>query len=127
MKRLISVALALVMVLVAFTACGEVIKPAVGTYADGTGTSIIEVGAYDEKAESGTMKISNTLSDLVYEGTYTISENEPKVSSILTLTTTAGEEMSFVYDITLDVMQDINSCIAYYGPNYVEAGEPAAE
>lgn len=114
------------MVLVAFTACGTVVIP-VGTYADGTGTSVVEVGAYDEKAATGTMKISNTISDLVYEGNYTLEINESKISSILTFTASSGEVMTFIYDATIDVMQDLESKIAYYGANYVEGGAPAAE
>ncbi len=119
MKRFVSLALVLAIVLVSFVACGIVIP--VGTYADSTGTSIIEVGEYDESAKSGTMRITNTINtDLVYEGTYTLSKNEADVSSIVTFTTTDGQVMEFVYDITLDVMQDLDSLIAYYGPNYVE-------
>ena len=55
MKRVISLAIVIAMVLVTFVSCGVVIP--VGTYADGTGTSIIELGEYDTGAKSGTMKI----------------------------------------------------------------------
>lgn len=128
MKRLISVALALVMVLCVFTACGTLVCP-VGTYQDSTQTSVIEMGAYDEKAESGTMKITNTINtDMVREGTYALSDNGgDKESSIVTFTEADGTVTEFVYDSTLDVMQDITSGIAYYGANYVEGEAPAAE
>lgn len=122
MKRLISVALVLVMVLCVFTACGKIVEP-VGTYADGTGTSIVEVGAYDAKAKEGSMKITNTINtDILLQGTYTLEQNEAEVSSIVVFTLTDGTVMQFVYDATVDVMQDLDSGIAYYGPNYVEAG-----
>lgn len=128
MKRLISVALALVMVLCLFTACGKLVCP-VGTYKDGTETSVIELGAYDEKAESGTVKKTNTINtDLVYEGTYALSDNGgDKTSSIITFTFTNGTVEEYVYDSTMDVMQNIGDGIAYYGANYVEGGAPAAE
>ncbi len=128
MKRLISVALALVMVLCVFTACGTPVCP-VGTYKDSTETSIIEMGAYDEKTETGTMKITNTINlDLVLEGTYTLTENEAKVSSFVTFTASNGEVTEYLYDVTMDVMQSRgDSPINYFGPNYVEAGTPAAE
>ncbi len=128
MKRLISVALALVMVLCVFTACGKLVCP-VGTYKDSTETSIIELGAYDEKAESGTMKMTNTINtDLVTEGTYTLSDNGgDKESSIVTFTASDGTVTEFIYDATMDVMQNIGDGLAYYGANYVEGGAPAAE
>ncbi len=128
MKRLISVALALVMVLCVFTACGTLVCP-VGTYKDSTETSVIEMGAYDEKAESGTMKITNTINtDLVTEGTYTLSDNGgSKESSIVIFTASDGTESKYVYDATQDVMQNLETQMAYYGANYVEGGAPAAE
>lgn len=113
MKRIISIALVLVMVLVVCTACGKPVDPA-GSYADETGTSILEIGAYDYKAKSGSMKISSTLSDIVHEGTYTLAINEKKISSIITLTTTEGETMEFVYDAEQDIIQDLTSMILYY-------------
>lgn len=128
MKRLISVALALVMVLCVFTACGTPVSP-VGTYKDGTQTSVIEVGAYDAKAESGTMKITNTINlDLVIEGTYTVEENEAKISSFLTFTASDGTVTEYLYDVNMDVLQSQGeSVINYFGPNYVEGGAAAAE
>lgn len=128
MKRLISVALALVMVLCVFTACGTPVSP-VGIYKDSTETSVIEVGAYDAKAESGTMKITNTINpDLVIEGTYTVEENEAKISSFLTFTASDGTVTEYLYDINMDVLQSQGeSSINYFGPNYVEAGAAAAE
>ncbi len=116
------------MVLCVFTACGTLVCP-VGTYADGTQTSIIELGAYDENAESGTMKITNTINtDLVYEGTYTLSDNGgDKETSIVTFNVDDGSVIEYVYDSTLDVMQNIETGIAYYGANYVEDGTLAAE
>lgn len=127
MKRLISLALALVMVLVVFTACGTPVSP-VGRYADETGTSIIEVGAYDAKAKSGTLKITNTINtDLVIEGTYTLEENEAKVSSWVDFTAADGTLTTFIYDSTMDALQDQTSGITYFGPNHTDGGAPAAE
>lgn len=124
MKRLISVALVLVMVLGLFTACGKIVEPA-GTYTDQTGTSIIEVGTYDAKAKSGTMKITNTLNpDINIEGTYTLAQNVSGESSLVTLTLSDGATMEFLYDATMDVIQDRESLIAYFGPNSTE--EPTA-
>lgn len=107
------------MVAACFTACGTIVEPS-GTYTDSSGTNVIEVGAYDSSAETGNMTVSNTLNDNAYEGTYVLSQNEAGVSSILTFTSADGETMEFVYDSTLDAMQDLSSGITYYGPNAAE-------
>ncbi len=116
MKKIISVALVMVMVICCFTACGTIVEPAVGTYTDSSGTLVVEVGEYD--GESGTMKIYNTMNDTnSYEGTYVLEQNESGVSSIITFTASSGEVTEFVYDSTVDAMQDLESQTVYYGPN----------
>ncbi len=116
MKKIISVALVMVMVLCCFTACGTIVEPNAGTYTDSSGTLVVEVGAYD--GESGTMKIYNTMNDTnSYEGTYVLEQNESGVSSIITFTATDGSTVEFVYDSTMDAMQDLSSSTVYYGPN----------
>ena len=115
------------MVLVVFTACGTPVSP-VGTYKDDTGTSIIEVGAYDAKEKVGTIKITNTLNpDILIEGTYTLEENEAKISSWVDFTASDGTTTEFIYDATMDALQDRSSNITYFGPNYVDNEAPAAE
>ena len=58
----------------------------------------------------------------------TLSDNGgDKTSSIVTYTASNGTVTEFVYDSTMDVMQNIGDGIAYYGANYVEGGAPAAE
>ncbi|MCD7804949.1 MAG: hypothetical protein LUH03_07375 [Oscillospiraceae bacterium] len=116
MKKIISVALVMVMVVCCFTACGTIVEPNVGTYTDTSGTLVVEVGEYD--GESGTMKMYNTINDTnSYEGTYVLEQNESGVSSIITFTTTEGSTVEFVYDSTMDAMQDLDSATVYYGPN----------
>lgn len=121
MKRLISVALILVMVLTVFTACGKLEAP-IGVYADGTGTNSIEFVDYNADENIGHYKTTSTLSDVVVEGTFTVSENDPKAPSyILTFSIEGSEEVvEYVFDKTMDVVQNISDGIAYFGPNYVE-------
>lgn len=128
MKRLISLALALVMVLVVFTACGTPVSP-VGTYTDETGTSVIEIGAYDAKEKTGTLKITNTINaDILIEGTYTLEECEAKISSWVDFTNKAdGTTTTFLYDVNMDALQDQSSGITYFGPNHTDGETPAAE
>ncbi|MCD7822707.1 MAG: hypothetical protein LUG86_01615 [Oscillospiraceae bacterium] len=112
MKKIISVALVMVMVLCCFTACGTIVEPNVGTYTDSSDTLVVEVG------EDGAMKMYNNMNDEnSYEGTYVVEQNEAGVSSIITFTTSDGSTVEFVYDSTMDAMQDLASGTVYYGPN----------
>ncbi len=116
MKKLISVALVMVMVVCCFTACGTIVEPNVGTYTDSSNTLVVEVGEYD--GTSGTMKMYNNMNDEnSYEGTYVLEQNESGVSSIITFTADSGETVEFVYDSTIDAMQNLDSQTIYYGPN----------
>lgn len=129
MKKIISLALVLVMALVCLTGCTKLAAP-VGTYADGTETSILEFGAYDEENNVCPLTISNTISGLTITGTCTILENDPDLPSyIVVFTADSGETWEYVYDASIDVVQDLieNSYICYYGANYVDAAEVPAE
>ena len=119
MKRFVSLALVVAIVAVAFVSCG-LVYPNAGTYTDEYKTTVIEIGAYDEETESGTMSVVNSLNDDInYTGTYTLEENDPDVSSILVFTTSDGQVIEYLYDVTMDVLQDLESQIIYYGPNAV--------
>lgn len=126
MKRLISVALILVMVLSVFTACTKLEAPLDGTvYTDGTDTNYITFGAYDADNNVGTYTIASNLSDIVVTGTYTVMENDPEAPSyILTFKVDGAAEddlgTEYVFDKTMDVVQDLSTGIAYFGVNYVE-------
>lgn len=126
MKKFISVALAFVMVMCLVTACGAAVQPA-GTYADQFGTSIVEIGAYDAKEETGSFKMTNTLNeDILLEGSYTLEVCEADISSWVDVTLTDGTTMTFLYDVTMDVLQDQSSLINYFGPNASQEEAPAA-
>ncbi len=123
MKRLISVALILVMALTVFTACTKLQAPADGTvYSDGTGTNSITFGTYDAENNVGTYTITSTLSDIVVTGTYTVDVNDPEVPTYFLDCTVDGTEgiITYVYDVAQDVVQNTVDGIAYFGPNYVE-------
>ena len=126
MKKFISVALAFVMVMCLFPGCGAAVQPA-GTYADQFGTSIVEIGAYDAKEETGSFKMTNTLNeDILLEGSYTLEVCEADISSWVDVTLTDGTTMTFLYDVTMDVLQDQSSLINYFGPNASQEEAPAA-
>lgn len=123
MKKVISLALVFVMAICCLTACGTKIQAPVGTYKDGTETSILEFGAYDEANKTCTLTISNTISGDVITGTCTFEVNDPDLPSFwITFTSNAGETWEYIYDTSIDVVQDYiaNSGICYYGANYVE-------
>ncbi|MBQ8624361.1 MAG: hypothetical protein IJ424_08380 [Oscillospiraceae bacterium] len=126
MKRLISVALVLVMVLAVCTACTKLEAPVAGTaYSDGTGTNTITFGEYNADENVGTYTITSSLSDMEVKGTYTVMENDPEIPSyILTLKVDGAAEedpgVEYVFDKTMDVIQNTVDGIAYFGPNYVE-------
>ncbi len=123
MKRLISVALILVMALTVFTACTKLQAPADGAvYSDGTGTNSITFGTYDAENNVGTYTITSTLSDIVVTGTYSVDVNDPEVPTYFLDCTVDGAEgiITYVYDVAQDVIQNTVDGIAYFGPNYVE-------
>ncbi len=128
MKKILAIALVLVMAMCCLTACTKLAAP-VGTYADGTETSILTFGEYNADENVCPMTISNTISGTEVKGTCVISENDPKLPSyIVTFTAEDGSVIEYVYDASIDVVQDLiaGSGICYYGPNYVEAA-PVAE
>lgn len=108
------------------TACGAKLAAPVGTYKDGTETSVLEFGAYDEANNVCTLVISNTISGGVINGTCAIEENDPSLPSyIVVFTSDAGEVSEYIYDASIDVIQEYDATtgtggICYFGANYVE-------
>ncbi len=128
MKKILSIALVLVMVVACLTGCTKLAAP-VGVYADGTETSILTFGEYDAKENVVSLTISNTISGTEVKGTAIIEENDPKLPSyIVVFTAESGEVINYIYDASIDVVQDLidGSNICYYGANYVEPA-PVAE
>mgnify|MGYP003516849443 CR=1 FL=1 len=130
MKKILSVAIVLVMALVCLTACSPKLAAPVGTYVDEYDTNVLTFGAYDEKENTLTLTISNKLNDEnVIKGTCTIEVNDPELPSyIVVFTNEAGEVSEYVYDASIDLVQGPigGSLITYYGANYVEPA-PVAE
>lgn len=126
MKKVISLALVFIMAVCCLTACGTKLAAPVGAYKDGTETSILEFGAYDEENNTCTLTISNTISGGVINGTCTIEMNDPDCPSyFVCFTSDAGEYSEYIYDASIDVVQEYDPSlgtvgICYYGANYVE-------
>lgn len=103
MKKIISLALVLVMAMVVLTACGETIIAPSGKYATESGTYTIEINSYDEKSATGTLTVTRTLFEVEDKvtGTFEVFVNgEP-------------EDNSFVLDFTPDGGATIENCFGY--------------
>ena len=71
--------------------------------------------------------MTNTLNeDILLEGSYTLEVCEADISSWVDVTLTDGTTMTFLYDVTMDVLQDQSSLINYFGPNASQEEAPAA-
>lgn len=90
MKKIISLALVLVMAMAVLTACGgtELVAPS-GIYSSDSGTYKAEFTGYDAAANSGTLTIKFTFAGIetTVTGTFSVAVNDP-------------EENSFIIDFT---------------------------
>ena len=79
MKKIISLALVLVMAMVCLTACGETLVAPAGTYASESGTYKAEFTGYDADANSGNLTITFTVMETpeVVSGTFSVAVNDP--------------------------------------------------
>ncbi len=131
MKKILSIALVLVMALVCLTACSPKLAAPVGVYTDSSGTILLTFGEYNEKENTLTLTQSNTMNDEnVITGTCSIDVNDPELPSyFVDFVSSTGEIKTYVYDASIDVVQEIvegGSGMTFHGPNYVEPA-PVAE
>ena len=112
MKRIISLALVLVMAMVALTACGVELKAPEGVYSTESGTYKVEFSGYDAKANVGNLTITRTLMDLedVIKGTFTVVANgDSEDTFIIDFTPEGGEVIE-----SLMVYGSVDNVIAQY-------------
>lgn len=91
MKKIISLALVLVMAMVCLTACGEKLMAPDGTYSTESGSYKAVFSDYDEKANSGKLSVIFTFSEVetTVSGTFSVAVNDP-------------DDNTFVIDFTPD-------------------------
>ena len=116
MKRIITLALALVMAMVVLTACGETLVAPSGVYSSDSGTYRLEVTGYNADENTGTMTITRTLMDMptTVSGTFSVAVNDPEANTFfLDFTPDGGEliESFAIYDANQEVVQQIPDLI----------------
>lgn len=109
MKKIISLALVLVMAMALLTACGVELQAPSGVYATDSGTYKLTFGEYDAKENVGTLTITRTLMDLedVVKGTYTVFVNNKDDNTFaLDFTPEGGETIQnfLIYGATDNVL-----------------------
>ena len=79
MKKIISLALVLVMAMALLTACGETLVAPDGTFASESGTYSVTFSNYDADANSGSAVITFSVMETpeVVSGTYSVAVNDP--------------------------------------------------
>ncbi len=135
MKRIISLALVLVMAMAVLTACGVELQAPSGVYASESGTYKLEVKDYNADENTGTMAITFTIVDTptVVSGTFSMAVNDPDAGTFFIDFTPDGGELIeglAIYDPAQNVIGQIvdiegigGNQIAYYP----YTGEEAAE
>lgn len=133
MKKIIALALALVMAMVLLCACGDVLVSPAGVYSSESGTFKVEFTGYNADENTGTLTITRTLMDMpdTVTGTYVVVVNDPEANTFyLDFTPNGGEliESFMIYDATNEIIQQVpdlpeigGATICYY------AGEASAE
>lgn len=130
MKKLITLALVLVMAMVCLTACGVEYKSPEGTYASDSGTYKAEFTGYNADENVGNLSITFTIMDTptVVTGTYSLAVNDPDAGTFFVDFTREGAEAAIegfmIYDPNQNVvaqyvgLEDIGGeNISYYASN----------
>lgn len=95
MKKIISLALVLVMAMVALTACGvELVAPS-GVYSSDSGTYRAEFANYDAKENVGDLTITFTIMDMptTVTGKFSVAVNDPDANTFFIDFTPEGGEL----------------------------------
>ena len=93
MKKIISLALVLVMAMVVLTACGsETLVAPNGTYASESGTYKAEFSGYDAETNTGNLTITFTVMETpeTVSGTFAVAVNDPDAGTYFVDFTPAG-------------------------------------
>ena len=94
MKKIIALALVLVMAMVALTACGvELIAPD-GTYSTDSGAYKVYFSNYDAKANEGDLTVAFTYTGESVSGKFSVAVNDPEDNTFfIDFTPDGGEEI----------------------------------
>ena len=95
MKRIISLALVLVMAMVVLTACGEELVAPSGVYSSESGTYRAEFTGYDAENNTGNLTITFTVMDTpqTVSGTFSVAVNDPDAGTYFVDFTPSGAEV----------------------------------
>ncbi len=133
MKKILSLALVLMMAMMVLTACGETLQAPNGTYSSESGSYVAEFSGWDEKANSGSLSVTfSVMEDVqVVSGTFAVAVNDPDAGTYFVDFTPDGGsviEGFMIYDPAQNVVAqyaDVDP-IAGAGTTYY-AGAPEAE
>lgn len=132
MKKIIALALALVMAMVLLCACGETLVSPEGVYSSDSGTYKVEFTGYNADENTGSMVITRTFLEVEdkVSGTYSVAVNDPDANTyFIDFTPNGGEliETFMIFDANDQVIQQIPDVGDIGGANicYYE-GEPEA-
>ena len=112
MKKIIALALALVMTMVLLCACGETLVAPNGVYSSDSGTYRVEFTGYNADDNSGTMAVIRTFLEVEDKvaGTFSVAVNDPEANTFyIDFTPNGGElvESFMIYDATNEVLQQL--------------------
>lgn len=112
MKKIIALALALVMTMVVLCACGETLVAPSGVYSSDSGTYKVEITGYNADENSGTLVITRTLMEVEdkVSGTFSVAVNDPEANTFfIDFTPNGGNliETFMIYDATNEVIQQV--------------------
>lgn len=102
MKKIIALALALVMAMVLLTACGVELQAPNGVYSTESGTYTAEFSGWDAKENVGNLTITRTLMEM-----------EDKVSGTFVVYQNGDEETTFIIDFTPNGGETIENFMVY--------------
>ncbi len=135
MKKILTLAVVLVMAMVVLTACGETLVAPNGAFASESGTYKAEFSGWDEKANSGNLTITFTVMDTpeVVSGTFAVAVNDPDAGTYFVDFTPNGAETIegfMIYDPNQNVVAQYKDVDPIAGSNttyYASTGDAEGE
>lgn len=109
MKKIISLALVLVMAMGVLTACGDTLQAPSGVFSSESGSYKVEFSGWDEAENVGNMTITFTVMDMpeTVSGTFSVAVNDPDAGNYaIDFTPEGGEliESFMIYDPAQNVV-----------------------
>ncbi len=135
MKKIISLALVLMMAMLCLTACGEELVAPEGSFASESGTYTAVFSNYNAEENTGSLSITFSVMDMpeVVSGTYSVAVNDPDAGTyFIDFTPDGGEliESFMIFDPAQNVIgqyADVGTIAGNGTTYYAVTAEEAAE